>query len=172
MTNITPELLAEIQEKAVYASGGEWHSSPQEGGKCRCNLAQVWDADGKSVAVIDSTEDPAVASSRAAHVARMDPPTVLALVEALEEAQRAVQGLIDEADFMRSSGNPTLRDLTTERDTLRAENERLREALESIRLGDTTTFDDETQAEVSVSMDADEMSAVADAALKETTHAD
>ncbi len=49
---------------------GPWSHSPQEGGKNHCNVAQVWDANGNSLACIDTTDDPAEATANAALIAR------------------------------------------------------------------------------------------------------
>jgi hypothetical protein len=44
---------------------GEWKFSEQKGRPGHCFVAQVWDADGNCLAVIEPTEDPAVATERA-----------------------------------------------------------------------------------------------------------
>lgn len=47
-------------------SAASFSSSPQDGKPGHCTQAQVWDRDGNSLACIEPTEDPAVASANAA----------------------------------------------------------------------------------------------------------
>lgn len=51
--------------------------------------------------------------------------------------------------------------------TFKEERDRYKAALEKIRLGDTTTFDDDLQTDVEVAMDVEDLQAIADAALQE-----
>ena len=55
---------------AAKPTPGPWTFSPQEGGKNHCNVAQVWDANGNSLACIETTDDPAEATANAALIAR------------------------------------------------------------------------------------------------------
>lgn len=103
MTTITHELLEEIKAKAEKATQGEWKFELQPDGGC-CLV----ETDGGSMAATYPAtllRKPLDAEANAAHIARMDPPTTLAIVAALEEAQR-------------------------ERGALRGDNERLRARLE------------------------------------------
>jgi hypothetical protein len=49
----------------VVHTPGPWDYSEQKGGPGHCFVAQVWDSEGESLAVLDSTIDPAVATANA-----------------------------------------------------------------------------------------------------------
>jgi len=48
---------------------GPWDYSDQKGSRKHCYLGQVWDSNGESLAVLDSTTDPAVATANARLIA-------------------------------------------------------------------------------------------------------
>jgi hypothetical protein len=73
---------------AEAARDGEWSFAAQKGTPGRCMYAQVWAADGTSLAIIQSTEDPAVATARAAFIAHFNPERVLAMLAERENATK------------------------------------------------------------------------------------
>ena len=58
---------------------GPWDYSDQTGSRKHCYLGQVWDSEGESLAVLDSTTDPAVATANARLIAAA--PDLLAACE-------------------------------------------------------------------------------------------
>jgi len=123
MTTITPALLAEIKALAQGVASiapGDWSRGDGEQSK----MVYCDDATGQRVAECDGAFlrfTDAQRESICDHIARMDPPTAIALVTALEDAQR---------DIAAAAKSYVL--VIAERDALRAENERLRQALEQV----------------------------------------
>jgi len=82
------DVIASLRKLRAKATGGTWSASPQVGKPSHCHMAQVFGPipDERSVANIDSTDDPAEATANAAAiVAAMNSlPALLECAEALE----------------------------------------------------------------------------------------
>jgi hypothetical protein len=59
-----------IAPGATLVVPGPFHHSPQKGPPGLCFAAQVWDGEGRSVATLDGTHDPGVATALAALIAQ------------------------------------------------------------------------------------------------------
>lgn len=82
-----------IRLRAAWAaSTGGWTFSPQDGTPGHCHLAQVWDGQGRALATIEPTDDPAVASDRARLIAAA--PELLHALETALPVLEATQRLI------------------------------------------------------------------------------
>ena len=94
--------------QAAVHTPGPWEHSEQKGSPGHCFVAQVWAPDGESLAVLDSTIDPAVATANAKLMAAS--PTLLAelrkAVDMLESTtdgdQPACQWWVDEVARLRA----------------------------------------------------------------------
>jgi hypothetical protein len=86
VTRPNPEQIAEWKRLAETSGVAPWTASRQEGSPGHCTLAQVFDASGISVAVLDAVEPHEVASIRAAFIAAAR-IAVPAMIEAYEDAE-------------------------------------------------------------------------------------
>lgn len=108
---MTAPLDIDALEKVARAAGdGPWTHDPQKGTPGKCMLAQVWGPGGHSLAELESTDDPAVASALAEHIATFDPPTVLrllaerrAIAAEIVELRDALNRLLGSAKGARSA---------------------------------------------------------------------
>lgn len=65
----TPKSAARQAEPSAAFEPGPWSFSPQAGHPGHCQIAQVWDAKDRSLADIEPTDDPDVASATARLIA-------------------------------------------------------------------------------------------------------
>lgn len=206
---ITPELLAEIRAKAEvlppvewsardYALGNgrsEWCVTAPKGGVILFDDGTSDEGDPEFTGIGDTDHSRLVVE----HAARMDPPTTLSLISALEEAQRERDDIRAENDKFRArleidycyDGNGMRRELSHKegdalpdgiecRDAtisglegriaeLRAENERLREVAAYVGMIAEVAVHNKSRADLRDAF-ASALSEI-NAALKETTHA-
>ncbi len=79
--------LDEIEKRAKAAQVGPWISCPQDGPKGHCFSAQIFGPDNHSVAIIDATDDPGVATATGTYIATMYPGACLQLIDRISELE-------------------------------------------------------------------------------------
>ncbi len=60
------ELVERLEELRTQATPGPWKPDVQEGVRGHCILAQIWDSEGFSLAIIDTKDEASVANANAA----------------------------------------------------------------------------------------------------------
>ena len=96
--------LAALADPALVAqpAGKAFTYSPQRGKPGHCFIAQVWGPAGESVASFDSTDDPAVASGRAAALAAL----LSAAPDPVAQPSPALQSAISQVEELMSMHPP------------------------------------------------------------------
>jgi hypothetical protein len=87
---LTPELIADIRSGMAGVPNGPWTGTDQVGLPGHCSVAQIFGADGKSLALIETTDDPAVASAVARHLANCSPENIGAILDRVEILENLV----------------------------------------------------------------------------------
>ena len=85
--------LSQIKSDALAATQGEWTYSKQIDPLPM--VAQVWKPDGDSLCELWVSDDDAQSSADARHIANMDPPTTIALVEEVERLRDVLTKISD-----------------------------------------------------------------------------
>jgi len=96
MTGLLPPerlaaLLIELRERADAAKHSPWTFSPQEGEAKHCDQAQIWDENGHSLAVLEPTLIPQLATDTAAHIAGLHPEIIIALLDHISALTREIE---------------------------------------------------------------------------------
>lgn len=133
MSDITPERIEELRRLAEEATPGPWALIAKGGPQG--NYFSIWNPE-KGWIILDRVLNLYGEGDRVAtYIAAANPATMLALLDALEEARREHAECDIVAENWEEWGRSWERDYhkaCDERDQLRAENERLRAALEDI----------------------------------------